>query len=320
MTTEMLYDAIGEIRDDYILDSEHAGKRGTGRRWLSAIAACLVLVLLAIPVQAELDNGYVTNLLAPFYGSAQTELIGAIGVPIDASVAVGEYLLTAEAVIGDKYNIAFVYSLTRQDGGPVEDGLRFDGYTNSARRGCGGGWFGYTLSEDGRKIQIVEQYTTSGNLLTNRNVEAVFTDLVLDKDGRKTTVLEGEWKLKFTLRYPDTTQRIPVKKLEVTDPRGVEYVIRGIELSSVGIHLDMTGPNLSGDLDAHTEMYHNFKVSIALKDGTVLSVEEPNISGKGTGNTMDFDYGAMFEVPIPLEEIRELIICGTAFPVELPET
>ena len=118
---EMLYDAIGDVREDWILDAEQAMGKKSQRLWIRLLAASLALALLALPVHAEYDNGYVSNLLAPLFGYAQTELVDSIGVPINASVEVGEYLLTAEAVIGDRYNVAIVYALTRQDGGILPD-------------------------------------------------------------------------------------------------------------------------------------------------------------------------------------------------------
>lgn len=40
-----------------------------------------------------------------------------------ASVTVNGYTLTADAVIGDRYNIANVYTLTRDDGQPSGERL-----------------------------------------------------------------------------------------------------------------------------------------------------------------------------------------------------
>ena len=77
-----LYDAITEIQDEYILDAETASMKQHYFRWKPVVAAFLVVILLALPVSAELVNGYVSNLLAPLYGGAQTEIVDKIGVPI----------------------------------------------------------------------------------------------------------------------------------------------------------------------------------------------------------------------------------------------
>ena len=255
MNENLLYDAIGDVREEWILDAEqtHGKKsRGLGVRM---IAACLALVLLALPVHAEYDNGYVSNLLAPLFGYAQTELVDSIGVPINASVEVGEYLLTAEAVIGDRYNVAIVYALTRQDGGIIQEGLRFSDWQMFHCFGSGGGSRSHQRSEDGKTIHIIQEYTGQhglswiNRLFFNRKVTVKFEDLVQDlgPEQEDILILEGEWSLSFTLRYQDTTQRFPFHPIEVTDSEGNSYTLKKGYISPIGIHLDLTSPNFNKD-------------------------------------------------------------------------
>ena len=172
-----LYEAIGEINDDYIEDAENASAVKDHFRWKPLLAACLAIVMLALPVSAEIVNGYVSNLLAPLYGGSQTELVDKIGVPIGAEVTVGDYKLSADAIVGDKYNFAIVYSLVRTDGQPLEENLCFEDYSNSYRSGSGGGVLSHTLSEDGLTLHIVDQWT-SGNMFLKRNAKVSFDNLV----------------------------------------------------------------------------------------------------------------------------------------------
>lgn len=318
MKIDTLYDAIGEVRDDYIQDAEQAGKQKRRKSWMPLIAACLALVMLAIPVHAELENGYVSNLLAPLYGSAQTELVGDIGIPVGASVEVGEYILTAEAVIGDKYNIAFVFSLARLDGAPIEDGLYFEHCDCSgfATGYAGGGWRSHELSENGKKIHIVDVWQGSGELLLNRNAKVTFTNLMKDEGKDESLVLEGEWSLQFTVRYEDTGREIPVKDLDVEDEAGISYAIEHIYISPVGIHLDVTAPNLFDGLVIDEWPYREFTVAVLLQDDTLIEIEDRNFGGRGRGQTFEGGLSAMFDAPIPLENIKALIICGVTLPVD----
>ena len=59
------------------------------RRW-AAFEACFVLIL-SMALTAEATNGTVSNLLAPLFGGAQTEIVDEIGVPIGASTSVNGY-------------------------------------------------------------------------------------------------------------------------------------------------------------------------------------------------------------------------------------
>ena len=103
MSSEKIFNALGKLSDDLISEAEiipSARKNTTLRfRWKPLAAACLAVIMLALPVSAEMINGYVSNLLAPLYGGAQTELVDKIGVPIGAETIVGDYKLTADAIV-----------------------------------------------------------------------------------------------------------------------------------------------------------------------------------------------------------------------------
>lgn len=330
MNENLLYDAIGDVREDWILDAEQAhGKKSRGLV-VRILAACLALVLLALPVRAEYDNGYVSNLLAPLFGYAQTELVDSIGVPINASVEVGEYLLTAEAVIGDRYNVAIVYALTRQDGGTIPEGLQFSDWQMFHCFGSGGGSRSHQRSENGKTIHIIEEYTGQHGLswtkclFFNRKVTVTFADLVQDfgSEQEERLIQEGEWTLSFTLRYQDTTQRFPFHPIEVTDSTGNSYTLKKGYISPIGIHLDLTCPNLWKDYtNPETGSPQAFCESIilVLKDGSQIPMENWNFGCRPTrkSDIQDANYGAMFSTPIPLDSMEALIVCGVTIPLEL---
>lgn len=324
MHADLLYEAIGDIRDDLILDAEQNPAQIRRSILKPLLAACFAVFLLAIPVSAELTTGYVSNLLAPLYGGAQTELVDSIGVPIGASATAGGYTLTADAVIGDRYHIAVVYTLTRNDGSRIQEGTRFASHDRSLRSGSGGGYLHYELSEDGTELRIIDQWTSSGRLFfLKRNATVTFQDLLLDQgDGTEDIPLaQGTWELEFTVRYKDTTVEIPVDDPKVSDSGGNQYQIRKIMLSPIGVHVDITAPNPHMDNAKNASLYPNFSASVVLSDGTVIELKDRNIAanGKSDSATFNADFGAMFDEPIPLEEIKALVICDTTFPVELTE-
>ena len=296
-------------------------RRRLGRTLLAVAAA---VALLTLTVSAEVTAGTVSNLLAPLYGGAQTELVDSIGYPVDASVTVNGYTLTAEAVIGDQYNVAMVYTLTREDGEPIPQGAYFQDSENSLHRGSGGGSVEYVREGlPDNQIQLVETWTGSGTLPFLRNIQVVFRDLTTYQEGEEPTLLaEGEWELKYTARYRDTTVSVPVDNLTVTGTQGKTYQIRKIQLSPLGIHMDIIAPNdltKPGEPPEHAmRLLDDFTVSLQLSDGTVLPVGDANRGGSGSADdeTIKAHYGALFDQPIPLEDISALIICGTQVPVD----
>lgn len=326
MRQEQLQSAIGQVDDRYILEAAPGRLSDSGRKRRkilfpprpAAVAAALALILaVTVPVRAELVNGYISNLFAPLYGSVQTELVDQIGKPIEAAVAVGGYRLSADAIIGDRYNVAIVYSLTRTDGGQLEEGLSFDSYSNTAKRGTGGGSYSFHLSEDNTRLSIVEEWTSAARLRLNRKAIATFTDLMrYDMETQeRTLVQEGTWELKYTVRYEDASVRVPAYDTVVEDASGKQYTVHSILISPIGIHLDMTAPNHSTSYFQEGSLYQDFTVSLILQDGTVKILEDMNIASHGSteDDTHDADYGAMFDKPISLDQIKEVVICGTAF-------
>ena len=324
LKTEPLVDAIGEIRDDLVQDAETPQKtirlRKTKRRLLTAVLAAVLLIGTA---SAELSSGTVSNLLAPLYGGAQTEIVDSIGIPVGASTTVEGYTLTADAVIGDRYNIAIVYTLTREDGEPMPEGVMFADQSNSVQRGSGGGSTSYERSEDGLSLRIVEDWTSSIGFLFRRNANVVFENLeIYDKESDEWTVLvEGKWELNFTIRYKDATVKVPVDDLTVIGTEGYEYQIHEIFLSPLGIHMELTAPNTLDKEDPLSHLMPDFTVSVLLTDDTIVEMGYGNRGGGGdvSDETLDAHYGNTFKKPIPLDTIAGLIICDQTLPVEIAQ-
>lgn len=125
---------------------------------------------------------------------------------------------------------------------------------------------------------------------------------------------EKIWEVSYTLRYPDTTRKTWVRDLEVTDSAGVRYDVDKIQISPIGLRLDITR------YDPVPEEWpmQFFEAALQLTDGTVMELE----GGGGQSFTHGDKkakayYSAMFAVPVALEEIEGLIVCGTFYPMDL---
>ena len=315
-----LYDAITEIHDEYILDAENASKKRQSFRWKPLVAAVLVIVLLAIPVSAEVVNGYVSNLLAPLFGGAQTEIVDKIGKPIGATVTADGYTLTADAVIGDQYNVAIVYTLSRDDGQPIPEGTHFAEWDTDIIWGASGGGSLTQVKneEDPSKLHFIESWSRESPLI-GRYVSAYFSELeIYNENGEDIPIADGPWELKYTLRYEDTSVNIPVNALKVTDTNGKNYQINKILISNVGLRLEgvIFDPQWRGE-----PPFGAFEVCVRTKDGTDTLLEDTNAGGGYSvgDKTAKFHFNAMFEIPFELKEIDALIICGSEYSVSIAE-
>ena len=313
----MLYDAIGEISTEYIEDAENEPPLRLPIAFRSVVAVLVAVIMLAVPVSAEMVNGYVSNLFAPLYGVAQTELVDQIGVPIGATITLGDYCLTADAVIGDRYNIAIVYSLTRNDGGQLDEGINFANYSNSLQKGNGVGMYNFCMSDDKTTCYIADVWTAAGSLFLDRMAEVTFTDIMIfDSITQENKLLQaGEWSLKFTVRYEDSSVTIPTTDTVIKDARGKEYIIHQMIVSPIGIHLDITAPNPHINGFDNTFQFGDISLAIVLCDGTVQDVENLNFETHGDMNAEmhEANVGALFNEPIPLNQIEKIVVCDTSF-------
>ena len=316
MSKNQILDSLGRIDDEVIQNVNEARvarkPKLQVRRW-AAFAACFALII-SMALTAEATNGTVSNLLAPLFGGAQTEIVDKIGVPIGASTTVNGYTLTADAIIGDQYNVAIVYTLSRDDGEPIPDDTYFHEWkTNILGAASGGGSLCPVRDdEDPNVIHFVESWHRHAPLI-GRIVNVCFSDLAIYNKDEDIMLSEGTWELTFTLRYDDSSEKLPVKNLYATDEGDCYYKVDKILLSPVGLHLDLI---LYDPVFGQAPLM-DFEVSLLLKDGTILTLEGGGGGGMRDGDkTMEISYSSMFDIPIPREEIQAIIICDTTYELD----
>lgn len=315
MKKDQILDSLGRIDDQVIQKVNEARNtqkpRLQVRRW-AAFAACFILIL-SMALTAEATNGTVSNLLAPLFGGAQTEIVDEIGVPIGASATTNGYTLTLDAIIGDRFSVMVAYTLSRDDGLAIPENIDF------ASRGFNGS--GYStkilIDEDDPSIAHFHLRWRRNEPIIGRIVTATFTDLVIDNGEDDEVIAEGTWQIKYTLRYPDSTEELPVKVFEVVDDGGRRYKVKEIMLSPVGIHLDLVffEPDYEGGI------FKDFSMSLIMTDGTELPLPDGGGGGHWSegDKKADVDYYAEFDVPIPREDIKAIIICGTTYELNSTE-
>lgn len=319
MSNDVLVKAFGKINDDLIEDAyieKASRKQFDFRKWI-AIAACFLLII-GSAVAVDATSGAVSNLLAPLFGMTHTEIVDKIGVPIGASSSADGYTLTADAVIGDRYNMAVVYTLSRDNGEPIPEGIHFATWDTDVIWGATGAGSLKAVqdTDDPSKLYFIESWSRESGLI-GRYVSVRFSRLeIYVENGDDIVVAEGPWQLNYTLRYEDTSVKIPVNKLSVTASNGVKYRIDKASISPVGIRLD--GVILNPQWREEPP-FRNFEVSLKLKDGTVVFLEDRNSGGEYSegDKSASFNFNAMFDVPVDLENVTALVICGTEHQIDL---
>ena len=309
MSKNQILDSLGRIDDEVIQNVNEARvarkPKLQVRRW-AAFAACFALII-SMALTAEATNGTVSNLLAPLFGGAQTEIVDKIGVPIGASASVNGYTLTMDAIIGDRYSVMVAYTLSRDDGQPIPENIDF------RSRGFSGSGYSTKIiinEDDPSNAQFHLRWRRNDPII-GRIVTATFTDLIIDDGENDVIHAEGTWEIKYTLRYPDSTEELPVKPFEIVDDGGRQFKVEGIMLSPLGIHLDLIffAPDYEGGV------FKDFTMSLVMTDGTEMLLNDGGGGGswKEGDKKADVDYYAEFDVPIPRDDIKEIIICDVTY-------
>ena len=309
MSKNQILDSLGRIDDEVIQNVNEARvarkPKLQVRRW-AAFAACFALII-SMALTAEATNGTVSNLLAPLFGGAQTEIVDKIGVPIGASASVNGYTLTMDAIIGDRYSVMVAYTLSRDDGQPIPENIDF------RSRGFSGSGYSTKIiinEDDPSNAQFHLRWRRNDPII-GRIVTATFTDLIIDDGENDVIHAEGTWEIKYTLRYPDSTEELPVKPFEIVDDGGRRFKVEGIMLSPLGIHLDL----IFFDPDYEGGVFKDFTMSLVMTDGTEMSLNDGGGGGgwKDGDKKADVDYYSEFDIPIPREDIKAIIICGITY-------
>ena len=297
-----------------------ARRRRRGPRLLPA--AALAAALLVTTAGAELDSGAVTNLLAPMFGSARTELLEEIGRPVGASASADGYTVTAEAIAGDGHKLLLAYSLVREDGQPIPEDIQFFHRENNMTTGKGGGVYSHWEPDPDNpsRMMFYEIYTANQYLprTIKISLSQIFTEFSDQGDHREPIVLaEGPWDLSFTRRYPDTTREISAKGISFTDTSGHEYTISSLSISALGFYVNGTMPHNGKE----PELF-DLSASAALADGSVIELNDDSFgfSGSGDDRPYKFRWQAYYKDGVDITmispgDVVSLNLCGTTIPI-----
>jgi len=335
MKNKRLLNALGQVDESFVMEAA-PGKKNNKKikyhKWVKwgAIAASFLLVF-GMVTTVEANTGMVSNLLAPLFGGAQTELVDSIGVPVDVSATADGYTFTVDAIIGDRYNVAIVYTLTKDDGEPLPEKVYFEGWNTAItdKGGRSGSLIHVADEENPSKAHYIESWSFESPII-GRYVTASFSNLMIyNSEDEDTFLAEGPWEVEYTLRYKDSTKKVPVKDLVVEDCYKNKYTINDIMISPIGIYMDfyldkvgegskvVSIASEDGTEVKELEVDEDFTVSLLLKDGTEIKLEGSYGRGKGPGKTTyKGDFQAIYDTPILFEDMEALIICGTTYQLD----
>jgi len=317
--------------------AEAAKRKARRPLWRTVlIAACLTAALAAGAGASGVLKSAV-EVFAPIFGgsAAQTEVIDKIGHPIGAGDTDNGVTITADAIIGDAYNAAIVYTIRRDDGtallpeGTDAKSLLMGGFGGASLNVRGGShgssWF-VANEADGSAVQLVQ--TVSADCPINGcTATAEFENLCVWDEAQEapTPVVEGRWKFRFDVDYEDSSVTLGGGETFIQD--GMTFTVDAVTVSPVAVKVDYTvdhevqwsdapsGREAPGDRRQMERYFENVEILLAKTDGTVLDLSASGGSLKPENGVTICDKGQVFEEILPLEELASICVGGIVYPI-----
>ena len=234
-------------------ESRGSGKVRSIRRTVTVGVAAALLMTMGVGAAVTLTPA--GEVFASIFGDspAQTEILDRMGVPIGASDTADGVTITADAIIGDTYSYAVVYSIARDDGQPLAEDLTplegtdgtlpltFDQSDTFIRMlgGSHGSAYFYDADPTDAAIQYVVMMTMDTPIEPG-TATATFQNLYLcSEDARDRTLLaEGNWKIRFQFNFPDSG--VSLDAGQTFQLSGMEATLDGVTISPLSIQVDYT--------------------------------------------------------------------------------
>ena len=323
-----------------------AGRTAKRRRpvFRTALIAAAMVMVLAAGASAAGILPSPTEIFAPLFGGsvAQTEVIDKIGRPIGASDSDNGITITADAIMGDKYNAVIVYTLSRDDGerflpeGVTPEQLMVGGFSGMDWiQGGSHGTAGFTtgLGQDGASassVQYVEKVSTD-RPMTGGTATAEFENLSYsDANGDIQRLYDGHWKFRFDVDFEDCG--VYLGSGETVSQDGLTFTINQVMVSPIAVQTAYTadlavvwddnggsGQQSREDARQAQRYLENIEILLTKTDGTVI-----DLSNSGGSITPDYEAnvsrctkGEVLDEIIPLEELESVSVAGVVY--EIPQ-
>lgn len=311
----------------------HRARRPIGKTIL--VAACITAVLAVSAGATGVLKTAVESFSGIFGGSAaQTEIIDKIGYPIGAGATDNGVTITADAIIGDEYNAAIVFTIRRDDGTRLfpeevnEKNLLMGGFGGVDLHIKGGShgssWF---VDEDPGDDFIQMIQTISADVPLSRcTATADFSNLCGWDDTTEEPVplVDGHWKFRFDIDYEDSS--LVLGSGDTFEQNGMTFTIDEIRVSPVAVRVAYTvdsevqwsnapsGKQSEEDRRQVERYMENVEILLTKTDGTVISTPTGGSIKPDHGTTVCIKGGVLEEI-IPLEELASISVGGIVYPI-----
>ena len=309
-------------------------------RRIAVVAAAAVLVLAVGTAGA---TGALKSMSDAFSGvfrnAAETKVIENIGHPIGASDTDNGLTITADAILGDKYSVCVVYTLTaddptlweglesKSDAGYLPLMFHQDDLDLGMRGGSHGGAYFIDQVPGDNEIQFVETQTFDKALNPGGTAKVIFRDLVApgSDDTTTRTLAKGKWVLKFDLNFQDSSQTLPGGKSFQQD--GLTFTVDELTISPLSFTVNYTvdqeiqwsdsesGKRNPADAAQEARFFENIPVRLTKTDGSVLDLSNSGGSIRPENGTTICTKSGQFDEILDLKDVASITVGDIVFPL-----
>ena len=321
-------------------ETRKGGKVRSIRRTVTVgVAAALLLTMGAGAAMVLTPAG---EVFASVLGGspAQTEIVDQMGMPVGASDTDGGVTITADAIIGDTYSYAIVYSIARDDGQPLAEDLepldntggllpltfeQSDTYLGVMGGAHGSGYF-YDADPADNSVQYVEMMTLDTPIKPG-TATAKFQGLYLHGENMERIPLaEGEWKLRFQFKFPDSG--VSLEAGQNFQLNGMEAALDAVTISPLSIQVDYTvweqfqledqeDGKMSASNSAQVKKFlSSLPISVNFTDGTSRDLGNLGGSLDPEKDRTVCQKGGVFGEILDLSAVESVTVGGVTLPVE----
>ena len=300
-------------------------------RRMAAVGAAAALVLaLGVGAAATGVLKSAGEAFAGIFGAtpAQTEIIDRIGYPVGASDTVDGITITADAILGDTYSYAIVYTIARTDGEPLAEGIdpnelgylpmTFEEADSDVGHmgGTHGSAYFYDADPSDNAVQYVELRTADGPLQPG-TARVTLQDLCVFPDGdysNKQTLVSGKWSFKFQFAFEDSSIQLPAGQTVTLD--GVEATLDRVELSPLSFLVEYTVPDTrASDVVWSNRHFQSVTLFLTMKDGSTLDIAQSGGSVRPQDQVIVCQRSDIFDAILSLDEVASITIGDLTLPV-----
>lgn len=295
------------------------------KRMIAAVVCMVILITGTVGASASGYFGQVSEVFKNVFhlDDKTAKVADEEGSMIDKSVTDNGIKITLDAILGDSYNIAFVYTIQK------EDGTAFDHMTDKVLSnnemmfeeedifidqisGFTGDSYFYDADKKDHAFQYVRLSKCDQKIKKGMTVNIKLKNLIYYDNEKDKLLTKGEWKFKVPLQYENQSKNVASDQTFEVD--NICFKINNLSISSLGIHFDCDTDN--EDVNRNPEKYMKTfdkidTMKLTFKNGkTMICDNFGSYASADENDNIIYSLTTIFDKMIDIDQLDYITIQG----------